>query len=204
MLTIKENRPPYVRFETRAVEDRQASVDAGHYVGRDVAFALITPQGSKDCIEREVSDWFASAEQQVLEGRLPPEWLDAFKRSFKSWKDGQELPVEGTPIVNWPAISPAQVKMLLSIQIRSVEDLAAANEESLNRMGMGARALKQRAQSWLQSADGTGKSAEQLAALQVSNEELARKNSDLERLVKELAGKLELLAESKPLTSKKL
>ena len=47
MPEIMQARPPYVQFEMRAVEDRQASIDAGHYVAKDVAYAIITPAGSR-------------------------------------------------------------------------------------------------------------------------------------------------------------
>ena len=36
MVQKLEERPPFVRFEVRAEEDRQASIEAGHYVGKDV------------------------------------------------------------------------------------------------------------------------------------------------------------------------
>lgn len=40
MVQIAEARPPYVTFEFRAEEDRAASIEAGHYVSKDVAYAL--------------------------------------------------------------------------------------------------------------------------------------------------------------------
>jgi hypothetical protein len=48
-----ELKPPYVRFEVRSVEDRTASIESGHYVGKDVIFAIVTPAGTRDRIERE-------------------------------------------------------------------------------------------------------------------------------------------------------
>jgi predicted RecB family nuclease len=53
---------------------------------------------------------------------------------------------------------PAQIKTLLDINVRTVEELAAANEETLNRVGMGGRALKQKAIIWLESSKRSAES----------------------------------------------
>ena len=95
MVQQLEERPPFVRFEVRAEEDRQASLEAGHYVGRDVHYALITPMGSKDCIERKADEWFDKLKQDVAEGRCPREWLAAFKEIYKDWCEGREAPEIG-------------------------------------------------------------------------------------------------------------
>lgn len=71
MPAVAEARPPYVMFETRAVEDRAASLEKGHYVTRDVDYAIITPMGSKDRTERVIKEWFDQLQQQVAEGRFP-------------------------------------------------------------------------------------------------------------------------------------
>ena len=134
MVAIAEARPPYVTFELRAVEDREASIAAGHFVAKDVAYAIITPQGSKDRIERVAAEWFSQLEQQSREDRFPSEWLRAFKAAFKDWQEGHEPAVNGTDVRNWPAASPAQVKALLDVKVRTVEDLAAANEETIGRL----------------------------------------------------------------------
>lgn len=202
MVQKLEERPPYVRFEVRAEEDRQASLDAGHYVGKDIHYALITPMGSKDCIERKVDEWFDKLKQDVSEGRCPKEWYNGFKEAYKEWCEGREAPVKGTPISDWPPVSPSQVKTLLSLQVRTVEDLAAANEEVLGRIGMGGRALKQRAVDWLTSAESTGKASGELSSLKAANENLRVRNEQLEAQVRELAAKVEAL--TAPAPSKKL
>jgi len=191
MISIAESRPPYVTFELRAEEDRDASIAAGCYTAKDVAYAIVTPQGSKDRIERVVEDWFSTLEQQSREGRIPVEWLQSYRRMYKSWQEGNEIPLEGTDIRNWPAVSPAQVKMLGEARIRTVEDLATANEETLNRLGMGGRALKARAIEWLGAAKGTGVAAEAAAALKVENADLRARNEELETRLARLERMLE-------------
>ena len=193
MVQKLEDRPPYVRFEVRAEEDRAASIEAGHFVGTDVHYALITPMGSKDCIERRVDEWLAKLSQDVAEGRCPREWFNAYKGVYKDWCDGLETPPDGTAIANWPPASPAQVKTLQSLQVRTVEDLAVANEEVLARIGMGGRALKQKAIDWLSSASSTGRASEELSAIKTENLALKQRNEQLESDIRELKARVDAL-----------
>lgn len=185
-MQIAEERPPYVTFEIRAVEDRQASIDSGYYQTKDVDFAFITPQGSKDRIERNVKEWFDQLENQCQQGRFKREWLTAYRGSYDAWKSGQELPLNGTAVLTWPVLSPAQAKQAIEHGVRTVEDLAAANEETIGRLGMGGRALKEKAVSWLAAAGSTGKVTEELNALRISNEEAKKRNAELEKQLSEV------------------
>ena len=178
-IQVAEARPPYVKFEYRAVEDRDASITAGHFVTKDLAYAIITPQGSKDQIERIVDEWFAALEQQVQEERFPQNWLQAFKGSFENWKNDREDPVSGTSVRNWSVLSPSQVTMLLNFHVKTVEDLAAANEELISRLGMGGRSLVEKAKLFMNQATDSGKVVEQMSALRVKNEELSEQNKAL-------------------------
>lgn len=192
-MQVAEARPPFVTFEVKALEDRTASIEAGYYKTKDVDYALITPQGSKDRVEREVTDWFANLTQQVQEGRFSQEWLSHFKASYAAWKEGRELPLNGTPVRTWPSLSPSQVTQCLEAKLRTVEDLANANEETISRMGMGGRALKDKAVNWLSVAASGGKVTEELTALRVKAEAAEARNKQLEASVKELLAKVATL-----------
>lgn len=204
MPQIAEARPPYVVFELQAVEDREASIAAGHYVAKDVAYAIVTPAGSKDRIERVAEEWLKQIAEQAQEGRFPSEWVAGYRNKFAEWKAGNEPVLDGTDIRNWPAASPAAVKSLLQAHVRTVEDLAVANEETISRIGMGGRALKAKAVEWLASARDTGKQAEALQALKTENAELRTRNDSLQAQLKDLAAKVDLLAKGAPATPRKL
>lgn len=149
---IQQARPPHVVFERRAEEDRQASIEQGRYVARDADYAIVTPAGSKDRVERLVSDWFSMLAGEVRSERWPQAWLDQLKAGYEAWKLGQTPPESGTPLATWPALSPAQVKNWQQIGIRTVEELAEANEETLSAYGMGSRDMKARAGLFLENA----------------------------------------------------
>lgn len=190
---IQEDLPPYVVFETRAEENRQASIEAGQMVYKNVDYAIITPRGSKDRIERVVSEWLAHIDRESRQDRFDPRWVAGYKANYKLWQDGQEAPPMGTALKEWPGMSPAQIKNFNNINVRSVEDVAAANEETLARMGQGARDLQKRARAWLESAASVGKVAEQFSSLKTENERLAERNADLESKLAELSRRMAFL-----------
>lgn len=185
-VAILEERPPYVMFETRTIEDRKATLEAGHYVGKDVDYVLITPTGSKDRIERVAEEWLKKIQRDVQEKRCPEAWFRGYSEAYKLWKEGKEIPVQGTPIVTWPILGPSDVKMFLSAGVRTVEDLAAANEETLMRLGMGARTHKQRAVDWLTAAKSEGKLSAEIHKLRTENANLKIRNAELEARVERL------------------
>jgi len=172
ILERDENRPAYVRFERRAVTDSERTLSEGHHVSKDEDYALITPPYSKDVVEKKVAAWFVSVDKNVRAGRIPQKHLDLWKESYRRWQDGQEPPVDGTPIKDWSSVSPAQCKNLLSAGCRSVEDLAQANDEAMRRLGMGANDLKNKAKAWLQAAKDHGPLTMQIASLEKENDQL--------------------------------
>jgi len=190
-MDIKEDRPAYVTFERRAKEDRNASIEAGHYVSKDVDVAIITPPYSKDRIEQEVPDWLASLEANVAAQRLPGAWRDKYKAAYQAWKDGQEIPLDGVPIKGWAILSPAQQSNLIAIGVKTVEDLAAINDEGMRRYGMGALDLKNKASAWLNSAKDSGKVAQENAALKSRVDALDAQVQELMEANKRLLAQLD-------------
>jgi hypothetical protein len=91
---------------------------------------------------------------------------------------------------NWQFPSPAQVDHLLSLNLRTVEDVATANEESIQRLGMGGNGLKQAAADFLKGAAGDGRLIKELDALRVEREALQDRTKVLEAQLQELAAQV--------------
>lgn len=168
-LMERTDRPSYVRFERVAIENKIASIEQGRYVAKDVDFALITPPYSKDVIRIKVSQWMLNMEQDVRNDRMPAKWMDSHKEAYRLWQNGQEIPLNGTPIRGWGVVSPAQQETLLRLNILTVEDLAHVNDEGLRRIGMGAMELKNKAKGWLAQLEDKGPLTIELAALKQEN-----------------------------------
>jgi hypothetical protein len=195
----QEARPPYVTFAVKAEEARGESIAQGRAIMHDVHYAFITPHGSKDRVERKVSEWFAVLEQGVSEERMPQAWLTAYRAAYEAWKTGQSIPLEGTSVKNWPLLTPAQIENLIQQKVLTVEDLAAANEELIMRLGMGGRALKEKAKAWLDTAgSGGAKVAERVVQLEAANRELAETNKNLKEAVDMLRKDLKALKQAEP------
>jgi len=180
MVQLAKELPPFICFEIRLEEDREKTIETGQYSYKEFDYVLVTPRGSRDTVERRYAEWLAHIEREAANGRFPQDWLSAIKAAYADWKAGREAPITGTPVRTWTVLGPGQQKLLEQCGIRSIEELASANEEALARIGMGGRALRDKARAWLEAAANTGKLAENVAALQVANEQLLERNKDLE------------------------
>jgi hypothetical protein len=182
----RKERPAYVKFERVAVEDKAASVAAGRYVAKDVDMAYITPPYSRDIFKMKVTDWLTNMRQDVANGRMPEEWAQNYRKAYEAWKNGQELPLNGTPIKGWGVISPAMQETLIRLNILTVEDLSTVTDEGQRAIGMGSIDLKNKAAAWLAQMNDKGSVTMKMAALEQQNAQLQGNVSTLERQVREL------------------
>lgn len=189
----RETRAPHVKFERRPVEDVAESKKQGRYIAKDIDFAIITSPYSKDNVIHKVNVWLENTKQQVSNGRTPQAWLDHWKSLYEAWKNGQEVPLHGTPIRGWGLISPAQQENLIQMNVLTVEDLAATNEEGLRRLGMGALDLRNKARAWLKQLTDNGAVVQEIAGLKAENERLKLDNDALRIKVETLAANVEKL-----------
>jgi len=126
-------------------------------------------------------------EQPVREDhkeRFPRQWL------YFQMKNGEaQVPVVGTSLDDWQRdskgeVSRAQVEELRILKFQTVEQVAAASDSQLQRIGMGGPGLRERAKNYL-SVKHRSESAE----------ELEKTRSELETLKAQMA---ELMAARKP------
>lgn len=176
------SRPPFIKFYQDSVEDRAATEATGKYTALSVNMVEVRQAGSKDSVQKNAEDWLKSLQHNPT---IRPEWVGMFHDAYERWKKGQDPVAHGTAIKDWPSISRAQVDMILSAQIPTVEDLAAANEMALARIGIGGRELQQKARAWLESADSFGKGGEELVALRTKNAALEARIQALEQALRQ-------------------
>jgi hypothetical protein len=170
-MMVDNERPPYVTFERVPVEDRTASIAAGRYVAKEVDFVTITRPGSRDSVVKEAEQYAKELQKRAADGLIPAEWPGMYEAAYKRWREGEEIPVMGTPIKGWQLLSPVSQKALLDAGVRTVEDLAKANEATLAAIGPGGISMKEKAKSWLASAENVGAVVEELNSLRVALEE---------------------------------
>ena len=100
-------------------------------------------------------------------------FVEHFKTAFEEFKAGNEIPAFGTPVRGSLILQPSEQQRCISANVLTLEDLADANEGALSRIGMGARALKDKAAAWVKTKDDNGnKLAIENQALRVEVEQL--------------------------------
>ena len=108
--------------------------------------------------------------------------------AYKAWKDGHEIPLNGTALGAWPGINAAQVQVFHAAGIKTVEDVATMTDGVLSRIALpNVRELREQAKAFL-DARGDAQIADRLA------------QSDRERaqMREELDAALALLEQLKP------
>lgn len=109
---------------------------------------------------------------------------DAIRPRYESWKSGQEMPVSGTPLAAWNALSPEQADVLKSRGVRTVEDIAQLTDAHVERIPVrGLRDLIRQAQLFVESAD-TNRFAR---SLEKKEQEIAALNGQLDSLREQVA-----------------
>lgn len=189
-----EMRPPYVKWTREEVEDRAASIEKGHFVGKPVDYANVTRPGQKDTLVKEANTYINDCFRAAKEGRMPANWPEHFKQSYERWKLGNDAEVDGTPIKSWVVLSASQQAAVIAAGVLSVEDLAELPDSELQRIGMGAMSYKQKAIAWLTAAKDVGQAASKIAAQEAKITEL----SNLVQTMSEQLAALQNNAAKKP------
>lgn len=172
---LQTARLPYVRFTSEAVSYKDAE---GHIGFRDVYYANITPAGGRDETVKVAEDWIKELREKAS-SRGPFDsaaseydtWHTTFSKMFEQYKAGLEMTTGGTPLRGSLAFTKAEIAQCESVKLFSFEDVAGCNEEAMQRMGIGARALKQKAQALLDS-QASNHLAQENAALRLTVDEL--------------------------------
>lgn len=167
----QNNGLPYVYYTVASKESK----DADGHVTRDNEYtAHIVSRGSKDEHVHEAESWVEGLRQKGI-GRGPFDtqaeeygqvWYPRFRKMLDDFKAGEEMKHPGTSLRSILAFMKSEVAQAEAVHIYSLEDLAVANEEAIRHMGIGGRALKDKAVQLLASKDDNAM-AEVVAAQRV-------------------------------------
>ena len=163
-----------VEFEVRAVEDRNRTLESGHYAVKEVEFVAITVIGGTLTVEYEVT------EERLRQWRTTPDKKYIYD-NYLAWKEGKEAPINGFPLKEWPAASIGMVTALAKMKIRSVEELAELQDDALSKVGQpGTRAIRDKAREWLKVSASQGKIVEKITDMQLKMDEALEQNKKLQ------------------------
>ncbi len=199
---LTKMQPSHITFSTVAVQafepvpgevgtSRPKLTKDGAPIYANVDYVTVRQPGDVNSVIFEAEHWIKKIIPSDLDGkRMHPAHAEYYKKAYARYKEGQEIPVEGTAIKLWPVATAAQVALLNSLNIRTVEELANLSDEGLKRIGMGAIELKMKAKAWLAAAKDKSGLTEEMLALQ-------KKNELLELNMAAMKEQLDLLAKDK-------
>jgi len=190
---IQQPRLPYVQFRVEALEVKDEN---GHITFKNKYWADVVPAGGKDIVVKDAEEWISQLRTKG-ETRGPFDsnaseyrtWFEHFSKLLAQFKAGEEMTTTGTPLRAILAFTKAEIAQAEAIRIYSLEELAQANEEALRHMGIGARAMKDKAVQLLASK-GENHLAEENAALRVKLEALEARIEDMIAAGMKMPGKV--------------
>jgi hypothetical protein len=187
MIGIRQEVMPHVRFEQKDYgRNETASQQSGVHVPLRNTFIVITSHGSKDCSEHLVDEWLPRKRAEASRGNYNLAWVEHFEKQYAAWKQGHELPREGTPVLTWQPISQEQNARLRALGLHVVEDVAAIPDNALGNIGLDGRSIRDLARAWLDEGKDKGINARALADALSAIQELRETNERLQEQIKAL------------------
>jgi hypothetical protein len=169
----------YAEFFVAARQNHAKSKETGrpYYEDKEMVKIIIAGDNKTEVLE-EVNDGHRAR----------------FARQYEAFKQKtDQISANGTPLSQWPVMTPALVNNFAGVGIYTVEQLSQMTDSSLQAAGMGAREWKKRAEAFLEQAKD-GAVVQKLAA---ENEALRNELAGLRRQNDALAERLEKALEER-------
>lgn len=171
----------FVKFFLRERKDNEKTISEGRPIYKEVEYVEIRVAGKRDA---QACRPATHADKQ------------RFPRHYEAFQQRTELPIEGTPLSEWPQISRSQVEELAFLNVKTVEQLLEVSDTNITQL-QGGYTLKRRAQEWLESASATKLIAEK----EQLQDRLNDQDSEM-AVLKEQMSEL-LAAQAKPAATKR-
>ena len=121
-----------VKYYLKSVPNKNLSSKEGRPMFKELEYIDIRVPGQRDGIARP-----ATARDKAR-----------FPAHYQAFKNRLEMPVDGTPLSEWPAVSRSMADQLSFQNIKTVEQLADLNDNALHTI-QGLQGFKQKAKDWL-------------------------------------------------------
>lgn len=116
------------------------------------------------------------------------------EKHYNAWKLGQEVPLEGTPLAAWNAISPEEAEVFKVHGIRTVEEIALLTETHVTRIGLPKMSDRIRAAKNFLDAAEQHRLASRLNEKDGEVEQLRAENAESRAQINALMAKIDQLA----------
>jgi hypothetical protein len=171
-----------VRFYKRPVHQEQESMDAGRPIYKEFDFVHI-------CVAGDTLTEIDTFALQQHKQRFPIQWANYMNR-----QGANDVEVVGTPVAEWPLVSKSQAEELRAMKFHTVEAIANASDQQLQRMGMAAGmspyAFRDKAKAFLNLATSAAETDKREHEINALKEELAKKDLETAKMKQETDAKL--------------
>lgn len=192
MFIDQKSRVPYFTFADRECgADPQASKEAGYEVPKMMTFILITPHGHKgDPMEFYAEEFIERKGIEAKQGRYEHTWVAEYKAGLAAHKEGNVLPRNGSPLIQWERILLSRRKMLVN-RYPTVEDLAAVPDSALGDVGMDGRVLRDMAKADIQAKKDLSPVVKELAEAKEDNRRLSEQMATMQEQMNKLIARMD-------------
>ena len=171
-----------VRFYKRPIHQEQESVEAGRPIYKEFDFVHICVAG--DTLT-EIDTYVLNSHKQ----RFPQQWA-----IYQNRLGSNDEQIMGTPVGEWPLISKSQAEELRALKFHTVEAIAGASDQQIQRMGMAAGmspyAFRDKAKAFLNLATNAAETDKRESEINNLKEELAKKEQETAKIKAETDAKL--------------
>lgn len=170
------DRSLLVKFFYKPMQDKIATKTEGRPIFKDTLYVDIRTVGDRENVCRPASQ----------------RDIDRFRDHYTAFINRTSGPEEeGTPLIEWPAISRAQVEEMAYFNVKTVEQLANISDANAQKFA-GINMLRTKAQAWLEkSKENTAKAeiAEYKARVAALEAQLLSMNQKINDIVPEAPAK---------------
>jgi hypothetical protein len=131
----------FVEFYHRPVKNEKKSIEAGYAIFENKEYIKIIAAGNKG------TTWDRPVKK--VQDSTPSD-LQRFPRQWQAFQNQEKQVIDGLPLEQWAALTPADVAMLKGQNIHTVEHLAAIGDHGLTFIG--ARQYRDKAIKYLENA----------------------------------------------------
>jgi len=176
-----------VRFYKRPVHQEQESIDAGRPIYKEFDFVHI-------CVAGDTLTEIDTFALQQHKQRFPIQWANYMNR-----QGANDEEVVGTPVSEWPLVSKSQAEELRAMKFYTVESVANASDQQLQRIGMAAGmspySFRDKAKTFLNLATSAAETDKREHEINALKEELAKKDLETAKMKQETDAKMALMQE---------
>lgn len=160
-----------VKFRLEAVVDDEAtSAAGGETKWKNVEYLEIHIPGDRT---------------QIYVGPVTDSHRQRFAARYERWKRGQADMPDGTPLAQWPGITPAELNMLAQGGLHTVEALAGVSDSHIGKVGR-VVALRDKARRYLENLRTSAPLEAMEAKLREEQGKVAVLSEKVERLISAL------------------